>query len=190
MTEATFKQRERAARAQQERREHLLQIPYDYAAFLENGPRAYLVNTRLLPHPKEEIVRAILFSIANAKEKSQVSLLSHALMTLAMAQDIGSADTLSPPNPDEFNDSSDQIQLHRFKAALDNYSATSQRHLESVNRDLALFRNWATRAVAANEHMWSPLKKWWVRLTCGDPVVRQVPAEWIDFPDLGPISLR
>ena len=178
MTEAFFKQRDRMDQARQERRELLLQIPYDYADFLENAPRGHLVSTRLLPHPKEEIARAILFSIANAKEKREIQILSNLLPTLAMAQDIGEHDTLTPPTIDDFEN-----DPQRFKAAWGNYSAISRKLQESIERDLAFYRVWTERAMAVNEHMWSPLKRWWERLRSNEPVPRQIPADWVDFPD-------
>jgi hypothetical protein len=132
-----------------ERRKRLIQIRDDYLDRIdENLTERYIDGTEnaiKIPYPKEELVKAFLFSIANAKERSDIDVFISALNTSAFHTESGDRNF---------------------------YFAADLKH----------FSIWTKKAVAVNEHMWPPYKRWWGKmkpLGAG----RKIPADWIDFPD-------
>ena len=176
-------QRSRMLRYQliSERRKWLSQIPYDYATYLENNPCGDLVHVRMLPHKKEDLISGFLFCIANAKTKIEIELLKGGLATLAKFQDIGESDRLNTPDPADFDVETVEGMTVLLKV-MQPASEIRQQLLPLVMGDHLRFQGLAKRAVAANEHMWPPYKRWWVKLK-SHGAGRKIPAEWIDFDD-------
>ena len=132
MTHLTYVLRAQAEKAKQERRERFLRMTNEYDDYLVSD---VLGEKPHLPYPKEELSRAFLFCIANAKSKHEIDLLEKALWTLAFRQDAGEDDDLS-----------------------------DSERLSKISKDLRHFELWAKKAREVNENIWPYYKTWWEKL--------------------------
>ncbi|BAI95724.1 hypothetical protein Sj15T_00720 [Sphingobium sp. TA15] len=62
-------------------------IVKSYATFMENSPRGIIHDISLLPHPKNEILNALLVSIGASQDPEYVNALSNAALFLSHFQD-------------------------------------------------------------------------------------------------------
>lgn len=156
------------------------QIPYDYAEYLEKNPVGEIRNKRDLPHPKDEIWKAIMFCIANAKTKRELDIYTGLIYTLAAFHDIGDLDVIEPPPAGDLKAASNQ-EVVEYARRMKPYLDLRSKYAHLVDSEIELARKSASEAVAANEYMWPFYKKLCVRLaSLGSG--RKVPAECIDFP--------
>ncbi|MBS0503443.1 MAG: hypothetical protein JSS55_06490 [Proteobacteria bacterium] len=181
MTKLTFHLREMAEKANHEKRERLGRIPYEYASLLEKGPQGLVKNISLLPYPKNDLIKAFLFCIANAKSRVEIDLLCAALLTLADYQDIGDKDTVNIPDPSNFDHESKDGFGELMKAA-SSVTEVWQRVRDDVARDLSFFTLWSSKAIRVNENIWPFYKRWFEKLRPSN-IYRTIPAKWVDFPD-------
>ena len=178
MTAMTYRFREMANEKLDARREKLRSLPYDYANHLEHAPNAWVKNTKLLPDGKDEIVRGFLFCIANAETKIEISLLENALLTIPFYQDIGIRDTVSFPDPAEY-DRTDKESVRLIAIKVQEFIQERNALEAKIHEDTKFIKAWIGRAKEANQRFWPFLKRW--RYKRRYPY-RTFPAECVDFP--------
>lgn len=181
MTAATFRSRELARVAAQQRRESLTQISRDYATFLGGNHKGWIKNEMQLPHSKEQIAEALLFRIANAKSKNECELFCVLLISLSDFQDIGDRDYVEIPQLDSFRQNSRYDIDAAAKYILEIMESTELAR-KNIEHDLELFKVWIEKAKNVNEYIW-PFYKIWIEKIRPSNIYRKIPAEYIDFPD-------
>lgn len=156
------------------------QITYEYAEYLEKNPAGVIRHEALLPHPKGELWKALMFCIANSKTRQELNIYTGLIHTLTAFQDIGDLDVIEPPPVGDLKSASDQ-EVIEYARTMKPYIDLRNKYSHTVSIDAEFARTSASEAVAANEYMWPYYKKLCVRLaSLGSG--RKVPAECIDFP--------
>lgn len=149
---------------EREKRKYQRIIIEKYYEFIKTTPDVNNCHTDKLPHPKNEIVEALLNCIANAKSIIEIDHAAISIMTLANFQEFRFPD-ISSKILEAGASCVDDLSAEQVEEIFSNIDIGSvSKFVAAHARDVSEFRQWVIRAKSMNPHILPWYVKIWHRL--------------------------
>lgn len=166
MTELTFKLREEGRKKREAKRALQHQMVTDFADHLENRERRLTLyrDTNELPHPKDDLIDAILLDISETDIKAAVPIYAAAALALAYYQPGLAREKIEMPDATALE--AVKHDARAFWELMGSFDPKKVSELGDIaDKEIAEITRWIENAKRANPNFKPFYVRWWRGLT-------------------------